>query len=63
MIVGAYNAAGWRECPAGEGDHGCVAALRGTEIDDVTVLVRSPKDMNLIQISGLLRPLDLLHLS
>jgi len=37
--------------------------FRGTEIDDVAVLVRSPKDMNLIQISWLLRPLDLLHLS
>jgi len=37
--------------------------FRGTEIDDVTVLVRSLKDLNLIQISRLLRPLDLLHLS
>lgn len=35
----------------------------GAEIDDVTVLVRAPREMNLIQISCLLRPLDLLHLS
>ena len=31
--------------------------------DDVTVLVRSPRDMNLIQIAGALRPLDFIHLS
>jgi hypothetical protein len=37
--------------------------FRGAEIDDVTVLVRGPKEMNLIEVSGLLRPLDLVHLS
>ena len=30
---------------------------------DVTVLVRSSRSMNLIQVSGTLRPLDLVHLS
>ncbi len=34
----------------------------GTEIDDVAVLIRAPKQMNLIEISGMLRPLDLAHL-
>ena len=37
--------------------------FRGTEIDDVTVLIRAPKQMNLIEVSGVLRPLDLVHLS
>ncbi len=74
MIVAAYNAAGWKHLVdqhAGPGlDAQPTKALtdlwlhfRGTEIDDVTVLVRSQRDMNLIQISCLLRPLDLLHLS
>lgn len=35
---------------------------RGTEIDDVAILIRAPKQMNLIEVSGLLRPLDLIHL-
>jgi hypothetical protein len=35
----------------------------GTDIDHVTVLIRAAKDMNLIQVSGDLRPLDLIHLS
>jgi hypothetical protein len=37
--------------------------FRGAEIDDVTVLVRRPKQMDLIEVSGSLRPLDLVHLS
>jgi hypothetical protein len=37
--------------------------FNGAEIDDVTVLVRGTRDMNLIQVSCALRPLDLLHLS
>lgn len=35
---------------------------RGTEIDDVAVLIRAPRQMNLIEVSGILRPLDLAHL-
>ena len=35
---------------------------RGAEIDDVAVLIRAPKQMNVVEVSGLLRPLDLLHL-
>jgi hypothetical protein len=35
----------------------------GPDIDHVTVLVRAAKDMNLIQVAGDLRPLDLIHLS
>ena len=37
--------------------------FRGAEIDDVTVLIRAPLQMNLIEVSGVLRPLDLVHLS
>jgi hypothetical protein len=35
----------------------------GMDIDHMTVLVRSSKDMTLIQVAGDLRPLDLIHLS
>ncbi len=35
----------------------------GAEIDGVNVLLRGPQTMNLIQVAGELRPLDLLHLS
>jgi hypothetical protein len=37
--------------------------FRGAEIDNVTVLVRGAREMNLIQVTGALRPLDLIHLS
>ena len=33
------------------------------DIDAVTVLMRGPHTMNVVQITGDLRPLDLLHLS
>ena len=73
MIAAAYNAAGWKHLVnqnAGPGESAQPSRaytdmwlhFRGTEIDDVTVLVRGPRDMNLIQVSCLLRPIDLLHL-
>jgi hypothetical protein len=34
----------------------------GADIDGLTVLTRSPRDMNVVQVHGDLRPLDLLHL-
>jgi hypothetical protein len=37
--------------------------FQGDEIDGVTVLIRAPRQMNVIEVSGLLRPLDLVHLS
>jgi hypothetical protein len=37
--------------------------FKGAEIDDVAVLVRAPKQMSVIEVSGALRPLDLIHLS
>jgi hypothetical protein len=35
----------------------------GTQINYVTVLVRAPRQMSVIEVSGSLRPLDLVHLS
>jgi hypothetical protein len=35
----------------------------GADINGVTVLTRSPRDMSVIQITCELRPLDLVHLS
>ena len=73
-IIQTYSAAGWKHLvnanvtPATSAQPtGPLTDLwlhfRGTEIDDVTVLMRASKDMNVIEVSGLLRPLDLIHLS
>jgi hypothetical protein len=73
-IISTYHAAGWKHLvdantnPATSAQPGraitdLLLHFNGAEIDDVTVLVRAPRDMNLIQISCALRPLDLLHLS
>lgn len=35
----------------------------GGDIDHVTVLIRGRKEMNVVRVSGLLRPMDLVHLS
>jgi hypothetical protein len=35
----------------------------GGEIDHVTVLIRGRKEMNVVHVSGLLRPMDLVHIS
>lgn len=73
-LVASYHAAGWKhlvnanQTPAtsAQPPHPITDMwlhFSGAEIDDVTVLVRAPRDMNVIQISCMLRPLDLLHLS
>lgn len=73
-IIGIYNAARWKHLvdananPAVSAQpHSTITDLwlhfNGPEIDDVTVLVRSPRDMHLIQIACMLNPLDLVHLS
>lgn len=36
--------------------------FRGTEIDDIAVLIRAPREMSVVEASGMLRPLDLVHL-
>jgi len=72
-LVAAYRAAGWKHLVNGNQSAANSAQPRttitdlwlhfsGADIDDVTVLVRAPKNMNVIQITGDLRPLDLVHL-
>lgn len=74
QIVNTYHAAGWQHLVnvnATPEQSASPAApitdmwlhFSGMEIDNVTVLVRAQREMNLIQISCLLKPLDLLHLS
>lgn len=69
----SYNAAGWKHLVEANVSPREQASpvkpitdlwlhFRGAEIDDVAVLIRGPRQMNLIEISGLLRPLDLMHL-
>lgn len=69
----AYRSAGWKHlvnANAGPREQASPAKpitdlwlhYRGAEIDDVAVLIRAPKQMNLIEVSGMLRPLDLVHL-
>ncbi len=74
-LIAAYNRAGWKHLVNQNAASPRDATMprkpmtdlwlhfRGAEIDDVTVLVRGPKNMNVIEVSGLLRPLDLVHLS
>ena len=73
MIVSAYEAAGWKHLVNANASPATSAQpsktitdmwlhFQGAEIDDVAVLMRAPRNMNLIQISCLLRPLDLVHL-
>ena len=62
-IIATYHAAGWKHLvnanatPATSAQpHNAITDLwlhfNGAEIDDVTVLVRASRDMNVIQISG-----------
>jgi hypothetical protein len=72
-IYAAYNAAGWKHLV----DQRATAAqsaspghpltdlwlhFHGSEIDNVTVLIRAPHEMSLVEVTGDLRPLDLVHL-
>lgn len=73
-LVSIYHAAGWKHLVDANASPAMSAHpshtitdlwlhFNGGEIDDVTVLVRGSREMNLIQIACALRPLDLLHLS
>jgi hypothetical protein len=73
-IIAAYHAAGWKHLvdahatPANTAQPHSTATdvwlhFNGPDIDGVTVLARGSRDMNVIQIAGDLRPLDLIHLS
>ena len=72
-LQASYNAAGWKHLVEANVSPRQQATpvkpitdlwlhFRGAEIDDVAILIRAPKQMNLIEVSGLLRPLDLVHL-
>ena len=73
-IIASYHAAGWKhlvnanQSPAESAQpHAIITDLwlhnSGMNIDGVTVLIRSPRDMSVIQVTCELRPLDLVHLS
>ena len=73
-LVADYNAAGWKHLVNTNASPGVNAQpdhtltdlwlhYEGTEVRDLTVLLRGPRNMNLIQVSGSIRPLDLLHLA
>lgn len=73
-VIDTYHTAGWKHLVDANTTPVTSASPRGPvtdlwlhfqngEIDDVTVLVRAPRTMNLIQISGALRPMDFVHLS
>jgi hypothetical protein len=73
-IVETFHRAGWKHLVNGNQTPGNEAQPRtaitdvwlhfsGADIDHVTVLIRATRGMNLIQVAGDLRPLDLIHLS
>ena len=73
-IIAAYHAAGWKhlvdanQTPANTAQPNSTVTdlwlhFTGPDINGVTVLTRSARDMSVIQIACELRPLDLVHLS
>lgn len=73
-LVATFDAAGWKHLVNAHASPGETAQptrpttdlwlhFHGTDIDDVAILIRGPRDMNLVQVAGDLRPLDLLRLS
>jgi hypothetical protein len=73
-LIAAYDAAGWKHLVDQHASAKDAASPRkpltdlwlhfsGTGIDAVTVIVRAPRQMSVIEVSGTLRPLDLIHLS
>ena len=72
-LMASYRAAGWKHLVDGNPGPAKSAQPKttltdlwlhfsGGDIDNVVVLIRQPKDMNVIQVAGDLRPLDLVHL-
>jgi hypothetical protein len=73
-LIAAYNAAGWKHLV----DQGASPAqsaspdkpltdlwlhFRGADIDNVTVVIRTRKQMTVVEVNGVLKPLELVHLS
>ena len=73
-LIEGYRAAGWKhlvnanQTPANTAQPKQMATdlwlhFSGADIDGVTVLTRAATSMNVVHLTGDLRPLDLLHLS
>jgi hypothetical protein len=73
-LLAGYKAAGWKHLVNGNQTPASTAQptrtvtdlwlhFSGADVDAVTVLTRGPKTMNVVRLTGDLRPLDLLHLS
>lgn len=73
-LVDAYSAAGWKHLVDQNVSTREAASptkpltdlwlhFVGADIDGVTVVVRGVKQMSVIEVTGMLRPLDLVHLS
>jgi hypothetical protein len=73
-LVAAFNTAGWKHLVDQHASPQDATApvkpltdlwlhFSGADIDNVMVLVRAPKQMTVIEVSGQLRPLDFVHLS
>ena len=73
-LLASYKAAGWKhlvnanQTPASTAQPRTMVTdlwlhFAGGDIDAVTVLTRGSKDMNVVRITGDLKPLDLLHLA
>ena len=73
-LIQNYRAAGWKhfvngnQTPANTAQPQAMATdlwlhFAGPNIDALTVLTRTSSDMNVVHITGALRPLDLLHLA
>ena len=73
-LVHTFDAAGWRHLVNANASPRNSASpqqpltdlwlhFQGTDIDGCTVLIRAPRQMNVIEVSGLFRPLDLVRLS
>jgi hypothetical protein len=73
-LIARYHAAGWKhlvnvnQTPANTAQPSHAVTdlwlhFTGADIDGVTVLSRAPRNMNVIQLTCDLRPLDLVHLS
>jgi hypothetical protein len=73
-LVATFDAAGWKHlvdqhAPPRDATmpHGTLTDLwlhfTGADIDNVMVLLRGGREMTVIEVSGQLRPLDLVHLS
>lgn len=64
-----YRAAGWKHLVSSHGvqDHAGVTDLwirfDNAQITNMAVLLAGPRDLNFVAFSGMVRPLDLLHLS